>query len=72
VCASTGGPRFHRGAIGFSHNTIARRNQQEFLRDTNGLGKGDNIQRDTPPVKTVTSREPNRLWPVEMAITETR
>jgi hypothetical protein len=66
VCASTGGPRFHRGAIGFSHNTIARRNQSEISRDTNGLGKGDNIQRDTPSVKMVTSREPNRSWPDEV------
>jgi hypothetical protein len=30
------------------------------------LGKGDNIQRDTPPVKMVTSREPNRSWPDEV------
>jgi hypothetical protein len=36
------------------------------LRDTNGLGKGDNIQRDTPPVRMVISREPNRSWPNEM------
>jgi hypothetical protein len=25
-----------------------------------------NIQRDTPPVRMVTSREPNRSWPDEM------
>jgi hypothetical protein len=30
------------------------------------LGKGDNIQRDTLPVKMVTSREQNRSWPKEV------
>jgi hypothetical protein len=27
VCTFTRGPRFRRGTIGFSHNTITRRNQ---------------------------------------------
>jgi hypothetical protein len=51
VCTFTGGPRSRRGTIGFSHNTITRCNQWEISRDTNGLGKSDNIQRDTPLVK---------------------
>jgi hypothetical protein len=29
------------------------------------LSKDDNIQRDTPPVRIVTSIEPNRSWPDE-------
>jgi hypothetical protein len=39
---------------------------KKISRDTNELGKGDNVQRDTPPVRMVTSREPNRSWLDEM------
>jgi hypothetical protein len=67
MCAHTKGPRFRHDTTGFSHNTIIRHNQQEISRDTNELGKGDNVQRDTPLVRIVTSREPNRSWPDEMS-----
>jgi hypothetical protein len=30
------------------------------------LSKGDNIQRDTPHVRMITSRDPNRSWPDEL------
>ena len=65
MCAHTEGPQFRHGTTGLVitplsdiTNKKSHATQMNWARVT--------IYEETLPIKTVTSREPNRSWPDEM------